>query len=95
MTFHTIYRSKLVSSISNEIDPDGKNMILTILKVKLPHQNGMDNLQVKADNGAEANILPLGSFRTMFLHELDKHSYPQKDSWKDPRSTLNVTTKRG
>ena len=51
-TFHTIYRSKLVSSISNEIDPDGKTKILTIVDIKLPHWNGMDNLQVKDDNGA-------------------------------------------
>ena len=37
-TFYTIYRSKLVSSISNEMDPDGKTNILTILNIKLPHQ---------------------------------------------------------
>ena len=36
-TFHTIYRSKLVSSISNETDSDGKTKILTILNIKLPH----------------------------------------------------------
>ena len=36
-TFHAIYRSKLVSSISNEMDPDGKTKILTILNIKLPH----------------------------------------------------------
>ena len=65
-----------LSSISNEMDPDSKTKILTILNIKLPHQNGMDNLQVKVDNGAEANILPLDSFRTMFLHALDKHGYP-------------------
>ena len=75
-TFHTIYRSKLVSSISNEMDPDGKTKILTILNIKLPHRTGIDNLWVKVDNGAEANILPLDSFRTMFPHALDEHSYP-------------------
>ena len=36
-TFHTIYRSKSVSSICNEMDPDGKTKILAILNVKLPH----------------------------------------------------------
>ena len=43
-TFHTIYRSKLVASISNETDPEGKTKILTILNIKLPHQNGIDNV---------------------------------------------------
>ena len=36
-TFHTIYRSKSVASISNEMDPEGKTKILTILNIKLPH----------------------------------------------------------
>ena len=36
----------------------------------------MDNLQVKVDDGAEANILPLDSFRTILSHALDEHGYP-------------------
>ena len=36
-TFHSIYRSKLVASTSNETDPDGKTKIITLLKIKLPH----------------------------------------------------------
>ena len=62
-TFHTIYTSKSVSSISNEMDPDSKTKILTILNIKLPHRKGIDNLQVKVDDGAEANILPLRFFQ--------------------------------
>ena len=37
-TFHSISRSKLVSSTNNETDPDSKTKILTMLKLKLPHQ---------------------------------------------------------
>ena len=36
-TFHNIYRSKSVASISNEMDPEGKTKILAILNIKLPH----------------------------------------------------------
>ena len=36
-TFHTIYRSMLVASISSEMDPEGKTKILTILNIKLPY----------------------------------------------------------
>ena len=64
-TFHTIYRSKSVDSINNETDPEGKTKILIILDIKLPHCKGTDNLKVKVDDGAEANIFPFKSFRTM------------------------------
>ena len=64
-TFHTIYRSKSVDSINNETDPEGKTKILMILDIKLPHCKGTDNLKVKVDDGAEANIFPSKSFRTM------------------------------
>ena len=62
-------------SIGSEMDPDGKTKILTILNIKLPHQNSIDNLWVKVDDGAGANILPLDSFRTMFPHALDENGY--------------------
>ena len=45
-----------MATISNEMDPDGKTKIVTILNIKLPHQNGIDNIRVKVDDGAEANI---------------------------------------
>ena len=59
------------------MDAEGKTKILTILNIKLPHWNSIDNVRVKVDNGAEANILPLDSFRTMFPHALDEHGYPR------------------
>ena len=61
--FHTIYRSKSVASISNETDPEGKTKILMILQIKLPHWNGIDNLKVKVDSGAVANIFTLRFFQ--------------------------------
>ena len=87
-TFHTIYRSKLVASISNETDPEGKTKILIILNIKLPHQNSIDNLRIKVDDGAEANILPLDSFRTMFPHALDKQGYPKDGFLRGSRTNL-------
>ena len=64
-------------SISNEMDPDGQTKILKILNIKLPHQNSTDNLQFKVDDGVEANILSLDSFRTMFPQALDENGYPK------------------
>ena len=87
-TFHTIYRSKLVASISNEMDPEGKTKILTILNIKIPHRNVIDNMRVKVDDGAEANILPLDSFRTMFPHALNKHGYPKDGFLRGSRTNL-------
>ena len=75
--FHAISRSKLVLSISNEMDPDGKTKILMILNIKLPHWPIIDDIRVKVDESAEAIILPLDSFRIMFPHALDNHGYPK------------------
>ena len=71
-TFHSISRSRSVAAISNDTDPDGKTKILMKLQVKLPYQNAADVMEVKVDDGAEANILPLHTFRPMFPHILDE-----------------------
>ena len=75
-------------SISNETDPDGRTKIITILNIKLPHHNVIDNLQVKVDDGAEANILPLDSFRSMFPHALDKDGYLKEGFLSGSRTNL-------
>ena len=59
-----------------------------MLKVKLPHRNRADNMKVKVDDGAEANILPLDSFRSMFPHALDENGYPIRGFLKGSRMTL-------
>ena len=45
-SFSTISRSKSVASISNDVDPEGKTKILTVLQIKLPHHNGIDNATI-------------------------------------------------
>ena len=74
-SFSTISRPKSVASISNDTDPEGKTKILTMLQLKLPHRNSIDDITVKVDNGTEGNILPLNSFRAMFPHALDANGY--------------------
>ena len=87
-SFSTISRSKLVASISNDTDPEGKTKILTVLQIKLPHHNGIDDITVKVDDGAEGNILPLNSFRAMFPHALDMNSYPKPGFLRRSKTTL-------
>ena len=87
-SFSTISRLKLVASISNT-DPEGKTKILTVLQLKLPHHNGLDNITVKADDGAEGNILPLNSFRAMFPHALDMNGYPKPGFLRGSKTTLD------
>ena len=87
-TFNTIYRSKSMSSISNETDPDGRTKIITMLKIKLPHRKVVDNMKVKVDDGAEANILPLDSFRSMFPYALDENGYPVEGFLRGSRTNL-------
>ena len=45
-------------------------------------------MEVKVDDGAEANILPLHTFRSMFPHKLDDDGYPKADSLKGSKTTL-------
>ena len=62
----------MVASITNDTDPDGKTKIVTKLRIKLSYRNVADIMEVKVDDGAEANILPLHTFRSMFPHKLDE-----------------------
>ena len=79
-----------MSSISNETDPDGRKKIVTILNIKLPHRDVIDELQVKVDDGAEANIFPLDSVRSMFPHALNKEGYPRDGFLKGSEWILNA-----
>ena len=87
-SFSTISRLKSVASISNDTDPEGKTKILTILQIKLPHCNGLDDLKVKVDNSAKGYILPLNSFRTMFPHTLDVNGYPKPGFLRGSKTAL-------
>ena len=87
-SFSTISRLKSVASISNDTDPEGKTKILTMLQLKLPHHNGIDNVTVKVDDGAEGNILPLNSFRAMFPHALDANGYPKPGFLRGSKTML-------
>ena len=69
-------------------DPEGKTKILTVLQLKLPHCNSIDNITVKVDDGAEGNILSLNSFRAMFPHALDANSYPKPGFLRGSKTTL-------
>ena len=77
-----------MASISNDMDPEGKTKILTILQLKLPHCNGTDDITVKVDDGAEGNILPLNSFRAMFPHALDANGYPKPGFLRGSKTML-------
>ena len=86
-TFHSVYRST-VASQSNDTDPDGKTKIVTKIRIKLPHRRVVDKLQVKVDDGAKANLLPLCSFRSMFPHALDGDGYPLDGFLDDSRTQV-------
>ena len=86
-TFHSVYRST-VASQSNDTDPDGKTKIITEIGIKLPHRWVVNNLRVKVDDGAKANLLPLRSFRPMFPHALDGDGYPLEGFLDDSRTRL-------
>ena len=78
----------MVVSRSNDTDPNGRTKIITKLGIKLPHRKVVNNLQVKVNDGAEENILPLCSFRPMFPHALDGDGYPREGFLRGSRTML-------
>ena len=78
----------MISSLLNDTDPDRKTKIITKLRVKLPYRNVADIMEAKVDDGAEVNILPLHTFRSMFPHKLDEDGYPKEGSLKGSKMTL-------
>ena len=87
-TFHSISRSRSVATISNDTDPDGKMKILTKPRVKLPNRNIAEEMEVKVNDRAKVNILPLHTFRSMFPHKLDEDGYPKDDALKGSKTML-------
>ena len=87
-TFNPISRSKSACSPTNELDPGSRTKIITLLNIKLPHRDIVDEMKVKVNDGAEANILPLDSFRSMFPHALNKEGYPKEGFLKGSRMNL-------
>ena len=58
------------------------------LRVKLPNRHVADVMEVKVDDRAKANILPLHTFRSMFPHKLDEDGYPKEDALRGSKTTL-------
>ena len=81
-----------MASISNNTDPEGKTKILTVLQLKLPHHNGIDDITVKVDNGAEGNILPLNSFRAMFSSCTGHERLPKTLECYDEGKLINLSS---
>ena len=72
----------------NDTDPDSKTKIITKLRIKLLHRKVVDNLEVKVDDGAEVNILPLCSFRSLFPNALVGDGYPREGFLRGSRTML-------
>ena len=71
----TTSASKETSSSENFVQKldtarDGKTYVKAELDVQLPHHKYRSTLKVKLDMGAEANILPLRTYKKMFPHQL-------------------------
>ena len=73
-TFRSIKGKSL--RIYTDTAEDRTTEIITDVEVQLPHRNTLDNMEVKVDCGAEANILPLRCYRQMFPRSVDAEGYP-------------------
>ena len=60
----------------------------SVLQIKVPHRNSIDDITFKVDDGVEGNILPLNSYRAMFPHALDMNGYPKPGFLRGSKTTL-------
>ena len=70
---------------------DGKTYVQAELDVQLPHHKYRSTLKVKLDMGAEANILPLRTYKKMFPHQLLPDGTPDPQFLKNTTLGLNAT----
>ncbi|XP_030851766.1 uncharacterized protein K02A2.6-like [Strongylocentrotus purpuratus] len=59
------------------IDSVKRNEAIAHLDIKLKDKPGVHDLKVKVDTGAEANTLPLRTFRNMYPEQLDRQGFPR------------------
>ena len=62
--------------------------------VKLTSRQGIHNLILKVDTGAQGNTLPLATFRKMFPDKLDRNGLPQQEIAKAARD-IKLTAYNG
>ena len=88
----TVFPGQRQLQLYQMTDPDGKTKILMKLRVKLPYRNVADVMEVKVDDGAEANILPLNTFRSMFPKNWMRMATQKKMPSEDQRQHSNAMT---
>ena len=64
--------TEVKTSLVTEVGTDwhGKTYVIADLDVQLPYRTNRDSIQAKLDMGAEANILPVRTYRMMFPDRL-------------------------
>ena len=60
----------------NCINMTQRDEAFVLINIKLPNRNGIHELRLKIDTGAQGNTLPDSSFRRMFPEKLDADGFP-------------------
>ena len=74
-----------------DTDPSGHLCILVDIHVRARTTSRTHNIRVKADPGADANLMPLHHFREIFPYLCDKNGKPKEGVLERQRAALNLT----
>ena len=71
-----------------DTDPSGRLCILVDIHVRARTTSRTHNIRVKADPGADTNLMPLHHFREIFPYLCDKHGKPKEGVLKKVESSF-------
>ena len=85
-----VFDTITVNSITPDSNTQTKDEALVMIDIKLPNNTHNTQLRAKLDTGAQANILPLRLYRSMFPENIDYHGKPKITAVKKSTTTLTA-----
>jgi hypothetical protein len=88
-----VFDTITVDSITPDSNSQTKDEALVMIDIELPNNTHNTQLRAKVDTGAQANILPLRLYRSMFPVNISYNGKPRISAVK--KSTTTLTAYRG
>ncbi|CAB3986269.1 Hypothetical predicted protein [Paramuricea clavata] len=85
-----VFDTITVDSITSDSNSQTKDEALVMIDIELPNNTHNTQLRAKVDTGAQANILPLRLYRSMFPENISYDGKPKISAVKKSTATLTA-----
>jgi hypothetical protein len=85
-----VFDTITVDSITPDSNSQTKDEALVMIDIELPNNTHNTQLRAKVDTGAQANILPLRLYRSMFPENISYDGKPKISAVKKSTTTLTA-----